>query len=218
MMNFKTFAATLLVAATLSGPALSSTLLGTFFRDYGSDTGKVDPAGTDALFGDFVRVSDNSTERFSDTIDFSTINFATLDRLEVFISAASANNTVTLPFIGTVPTEIWTARFQGANPGSPFDDLFVPLTSDPMSQQVTISPASDVLTVNVFANATSTKSLSFWFSEFTPGVDQFDLYQVKLQVYGTLAPIPLPAAGWLMLAGLGGLGLAARRKRAQQPA
>jgi hypothetical protein len=27
------------------------------------------------------------------------------------------------------------------------------------------------------------------------------------------APVPLPAAGWLMLAGLGGLGALARRRR-----
>lgn len=30
---------------------------------------------------------------------------------------------------------------------------------------------------------------------------------------GTPAPIPLPAAGWMLLAGLGGLGLVARRRR-----
>ena len=32
--------------------------------------------------------------------------------------------------------------------------------------------------------------------------------------YGSVAPIPLPAAGWLMLAGIGGLALLRRRKRA----
>jgi hypothetical protein len=32
-------------------------------------------------------------------------------------------------------------------------------------------------------------------------------------VGGTPAPIPLPAAGWMLLAGLGGLGLVARRRR-----
>lgn len=31
--------------------------------------------------------------------------------------------------------------------------------------------------------------------------------------FSTIVPIPLPAAGWLMLAGLGGLGVAARRRR-----
>lgn len=217
MTFLKKLAATFLVAATLGGPAHAATLLGTFFRDYGSDTGKVDPGGNDVLFGDFVRVSDQSTNRFSDTINFGTVlttpNLATIDRLEVFVSAANANEQVTLPFIGTVPAEIWLIRFQGTDSSEISDDSLVVLNSNPMSQQITLSAATDFGSINAFANSVSTGTLSFWFSEFTSGADQFDLYQVKLQVYGTLAAIPLPAAGWLMLAGLGGLGLAARRRQ-----
>ncbi len=46
-----------------------------------------------------------------------------------------------------------------------------------------------------------------------------DQVQLNFLMYGTaetsttVAPIPLPAAGWLLLGGLGGLGFAARRKR-----
>ena len=40
----------------------------------------------------------------------------------------------------------------------------------------------------------------------------FDAGQGKQNI-GTVAPIPLPAAGWLLLAGLGALGAAARRQR-----
>jgi hypothetical protein len=35
-----------------------------------------------------------------------------------------------------------------------------------------------------------------------------------LSFYNSVAPVPLPAAGWLMIAGLGALGAAARRRRA----
>lgn len=35
----------------------------------------------------------------------------------------------------------------------------------------------------------------------------------NVRLYGATAPIPLPAAGWLLLTAVGGLGLAARRRR-----
>lgn len=35
----------------------------------------------------------------------------------------------------------------------------------------------------------------------------------NVRLYGTTAPIPLPAAGWLLLTAVGGLGLAVRRRR-----
>lgn len=213
MTIFKTVLASAAIAVALTGlPAAASTLLGTFIHDYGFKPGGTNPGGNDTLFEDFVRVSDASTNRFSDSISFASLNFATIDRLEVFISAARANDTVRVLGL-PVPTELWSIRFQGSAPGAFIDDLFIPLTSDPMSQNVTLSPATDFLTVDAFQNSVDNKALSFWFSEFTRGNDEFDLYLVKLQVYGTLAAIPLPAAGWLMLAGLGGLGLMKRRRR-----
>jgi hypothetical protein len=35
-----------------------------------------------------------------------------------------------------------------------------------------------------------------------------------ISFYNSVAPVPLPAAGWLLLAGLGGIGALARRRRA----
>lgn len=48
---------------------------------------------------------------------------------------------------------------------------------------------------------------------FNPGENNPDLSNIRLFGTAVLAPIPLPAAGWLMLAGLGGLAAMRRRKK-----
>ena len=54
-------------------------------------------------------------------------------------------------------------------------------------------------------------------NDFTSGtwstVDLDNKGLSNITLFGTTTPIPLPAAGWLLLGGLGALGFAARRKR-----
>lgn len=212
----KTLAASAVSAVLLALPAQAvPVLLGEFQRDYGSDAGRVNPGGNDELSPNFVRVSDGSSSRFFDTIDFSSITgigTATIDRLEFTISASGVGPSL-------FPIEWWAARFQGSNPSAQTDDYFVTLWDSQMPQSIILSAATDTGSIDAFQNSVTNQALTFWFSEFTVGRDQFDLTSANLKVFGTLAPIPLPAAGWLMLAGLGGLGVAARRrKRAQTQA
>ncbi|TCM78986.1 VPLPA-CTERM sorting domain-containing protein [Rhodovulum steppense] len=52
------------------------------------------------------------------------------------------------------------------------------------------------------------------FLDFESGFDSITFASTSAALEFALAPIPLPAAGWLLLAGLGGLGVVARRKKA----
>jgi|GEM_PF-5640875 len=52
------------------------------------------------------------------------------------------------------------------------------------------------------------------FLDFESGFDSITFASKGPALEFALAPIPLPAAGWLLLAGLGGLGVVARRKKA----
>lgn len=197
----------LAVAATLaiSAPMAQAATLGTFTHDYGSDPGKVDPGGNDTLTPDSVIVSDQSSSRFSDVFDFSSLSAAAITGFDLVLSFANAGPSL-------IPGELWSVRVQGSNSSSSLDDMFRTL-ADILSPQTFSLDGSTLLAGDAFAHSVATKTFSFWFSENTLFADRFALDSASLTVYGTPSAVPLPAGGLLLLGGLGGLAALRRARR-----
>lgn len=180
---------------------------------YGSGPGRIDPPGSDAIATNNVTVRDNSATRFSDSFDFSSFVYTTISSISLTLVYNSANTFQ--PLVPSNPTELWSVRILGSNAAAATDDYFGVLID-------TLSPTTYVLTASIdgffgidaFANTLSTGKLAFWFSEITGGNDGFNLRSAKIDIAGDLAPVPvpLPAAGLLLVAGFGGLAALRRRR------
>ena len=186
-------------------------------NDYGSDTGKVNPGGTDVLGADFVTVSDQSSGRFNDSFSFGTA-LGTITQIDVTLAFEDAGPSKGV--FGCLFGECWDARITGSDssgiPSESSDDLFVELEDVLSAQTISLSSATDTGSIDAFSHSVGTGKLELWFAENALGARQFDLDYATVEVLGTAAPIPLPAAGWLLLSAFGGLGLMARR-RARRP-
>ncbi len=193
----------------LAGMAPAATL-GTFTHNYGSAPGRIDPGGNDLLSRSFVTVNDRSTGRFFDSFDFSSLSYSSITSIALSLQFTRAGPSGSI----LVPTELWAVRIQGSSSGAFLDDQFAFLSDAGSPQTTTISAATDILLVNAFANSLATKSLAFWFSEFTTGGDNFRLSSATLTVNG-VAAVPLPAGGLLLVGALAGLGALRRRKAAR---
>lgn len=211
MNTLKPMLAGLAIAAAMTVPANAATvLLGSDLHDYG--TGLVDPGGNDALSADYVTVSDQSSSRFNDSFDFSSLVYDTIERFELVLTFANAGPTgLFCPFICS---EVWQARINGSNDSASSDDYFSTLFSANSPQTITLTFGTDTGSIDAFAHTLATQELSLWFSEFSLGRDSFNLASAELNVYGTVAPVPLPAAGFLLIGALGGLAALRRRKTA----
>ncbi|MEY8827338.1 VPLPA-CTERM sorting domain-containing protein [Sedimentitalea sp. XS_ASV28] len=117
--------------------------------------------------------------------------------------------------------ERWQARILGSDDNSSADDNFVTLYDEASPQTITLSFWTDFGSPDAFAHSVATEMFSFGFAENTGsgwpyyGADEFDLQSASLRVVGEpeLTPVPLPATMPLLMAALGGLGYAARRRR-----
>ncbi|WP_425040244.1 VPLPA-CTERM sorting domain-containing protein [Primorskyibacter sp. S187A] len=149
---------------------------------------------------------------FNESFDFSAVNYTSIDRFELTLDVSGSSDESA--FFGLIP-EVWAVRVQGSDGSSFFDDSFAAVSDG--AQTITIDASSDVLTIDAFANSVGSGEFTFWLSEFSPDTQlrnpSITVSSARLQVFGTLAPIPLPAGLPLLLAGLGGMMLLRRKTR-----
>ena len=192
----------------------SASTLGVYTHDYGDGAGQVDPGGDDILGDGFVVVGDhggtntssNDPGEFTDTFDLTGLSGDTIESYELTLTFSLAGPSVR-------PTEAWLAQFQGSDGTGTQDDDYALLLSGDSPQTITFNLTSDPRTTgDAFENSLATGLFTFGFAETTTGFDSFLLNSATLTVYGTPAPVPLPAGGLLLLGGLGGLAAMRRRK------
>lgn len=191
---------------------VSAGLIGSVTHDYG--IGKFDPGGNDLLTTDSVVVSDQSTERFSDTFPFPAFT-GIVTGLELVLDFEGAGPAcpLLLCFLG----ETWDARIQGSQPGSNGDDYFVNLVDEQSPQSILFTSATDDGTIDVWMHSLQQSAVQLWFSELSLGADSFELNSATLNVYGETNtrpdPVPVPEPGSMALLGLGLAGVVTARRR-----
>ncbi|MFV0515720.1 MAG: VPLPA-CTERM sorting domain-containing protein [Jhaorihella sp.] len=149
---------------------------------------------------------------FSEFWDFSGVAYTSIDRFELTLQVSGAKDE-SGSFLG-LPKEDWRIRAQGSAAG-PADDLFAAIVDG--TNTYTIDMASDGGGVDVFAHSVATGRFDLWLAEessdfFLPN-PSITVSSARLQVFGEIAAVPLPAGLPLLAGALGGLVLMRRRKR-----
>jgi PEP-CTERM motif len=199
------FASIVLGAALLAAGSAGAAPVASYTHNYGNGAGQVDPGGSDVLGNGFVRVSDQSAQRFNDTFDFSALAFNTIDHFDLTLTFAETDAN----FLGFLPLEAWFTR-PGGTPDQFNAFRLNVVGSTANSQTFRIDSSLDP----EFGQMVAARSFFFWFAEETALRDDFKLVSTQLTINGT---VPEPGSLALVGAAMAGLALVRRCRTAAQP-
>lgn len=173
--------------------------------NYGTDGTPVAGNRPGLLGTDYITVNDKTgVERFFDTISFAGLAYDVIDTITLTLGFADAGS-------GSFFSEWWLAFApSGFTSGGSLDTD--PSTRTTLGTLTGTGEISFNIAADAFTTALAAETLGFWFGDQAWGANNFRLKSATLEVSGTVSPVPLPAAGLLLLGALGGLAAVRRRK------
>lgn len=200
-------------------------------------------ANRDAINADNVKMQDTSTasgyQQFIQVfdLDLPELAGATISSFQITINYSQVDPA---PVDNGVPGdggaddtgELWYARILGGDNSTLDDDYFEQvagvgsgLFSDTGTMVITLDASDDLTaisdrpdgttTVNTaFATSVAEQRLRLRFREESGGNDIMWISSAEVEVFGTPAPVPLPASGLLLIGAVGGVVAMKKRRKA----